>query len=66
MSEIGIGFFDQGEVSTPLLRGSVWPVCKYPCDAAVKCRRCAAPFAGFPDLAGLILTYKGLLPSEIM
>lgn len=38
---------------------------KYPCDIVVKCGSCAPPLAGFPDIAGLLLAYKGLLSSEI-
>lgn len=62
----GIGFLGQGEVSNPLLQGSIRPVCKYPCNTLVKCRSCSAPFAGFLDIAGLVFAYKALLSSEIM
>lgn len=38
----------------------------HPCDTVVKCRSCAAPFAGLPDITGLVSPYKGLLSSEVM
>lgn len=55
-----------GDISTPLLRSSIRPVCKYPCKTLVKCRSCSAPFAGFPDISGLVFAYEALLSSEIM